>query len=454
LIIGDYFIDAGQGTVSTRPFGTRISGSEPWRALRSWSGVRGYAGATGQRTFHGAALNTRVPGFLDVWVYASRTRWDAVAERDGSLAVFLPVASGVHATDEQRARRRALGVDSWGFLLQWESHAGLVGIQRLATKTGERMRLREDLPEQASFRDISLFWSLTFGGWTTTGEVTRGTEAMIAGVERRYGNVFRWFMQASRYARDYAPLFGDPLGFHSLPLADQTGLHTGIGLRPSSQLRLAVSYRLSGTRDFASNRPFPSWSGTLRFDGTWKAPQGFQLQMRLRDGSGMEDVGVPGASGFDSRAHVATHHTESSFAFSFYPDRRVESLLRLGLGRTQRSPEACDWGAYLGASLRLELAPGVELLLQGHVFDAASTARRFYVFEPGLSGSATATSLSGQGIRTMARLRISLASEAAIEMKWAASRSLRYKNGNSTADRPLIEQSRTNWFGVQIQVGS
>lgn len=254
LLVGDYTVQCGMGTVVGRAFGTRKGGDVVSPAVYTRTSAEPQRSATEQNFFRGLACTHRwavgdsASVFTALWL--SSVQRSASIDSTTGAAVSVDT-DGYFRTEAEQARRGALGEQAAGIAAEWHSRYLAVGMSALA--------LRYSVPVLSSARSAFsgqsgallsahvVFENEHYSAVAEVASDAAGTASLRAGFELRKGSV-HCALSFRSFPKTFRSPFGSSFGETVQP-NNETGLYIGVSWRAAARMRLsfyADIYRTPG----------------------------------------------------------------------------------------------------------------------------------------------------------------------------------------------------------------
>lgn len=479
LVAGDFTAEFGQG-LTLRGSGLLGKGRNAvGTVVRSGGGLDPYGSAGENRFFRGLAATVRLTPHLQASAFASRRTLDAsLVEADTSLLgpdppgtarVTTLTESGLHRTPNELSKKDALGETLFGGALQYDGDAFRVGM------AGYRARFDEPIqPDTAR-----LFRRFDFSGRRATaasvfgqvfagnnylffGEIGRapgGTVGGIGGVLAEVGRFAEAVMLARHFPRDFTSLHGSAFGERSGPPQNETGLYTGLRLKPARRVTVKGYfdlYRFPWVR-FAVPRPSSGYDARLVAEHEPRDWLSYYVQLRTETREGGTDLLDPAGRALgglvEETRQSARLHVDYEFSDALRLRSRIEGV-RYVEGGPHFADEGfgarsgTDYGALLYQDVRWRPFERLRLDARLAFFDTDSYAARVYAYENDLLYAFSVPALSGQGRRFYMLARYAPSEHVILEAKYAAT----HFRGVETVGSGLTETDGPRRREIRAQV--
>jgi len=453
LVIGDFRVSYGQGLIlwTGGSFGksSQIRGA----AVKNDLGIRPYTSTQETNAFRGVAgtvgKNLQVSGF-----YSSRPQ---TASEVNETDVRFPSASGLHRTQNERARRHNLQQETLGGRVRYHFRRGVIGISAYRNQYSRSVQ-RGAQPYQVhqfsgnTLSATSADFQVSAGPallFTEAARTDNGGTGLITGSELDFKRQTTLSMAYRRYSADFQSIFGSGFGEQSRTQNEEgfyLGLDQALGEKMSFRGYYDI-YRTFAAR-FRNSRPTTGTDGLARIEFNPHAELTLYAQYRHKKRE--QETEQEDAFG-RSRLHMS-HTLRSNVRmqaeYSVHPSLRLRS--RLDFVRARQTTSSPTYGMLFFQDARFSPGPDLTLDLRITLFDTDDFSSRVFQFENDLLYVMSNTMLFDQGQRMYAVLRYRPIPSLTIRMKAATTL---YENRfeiGSGLDR--IRGNRRSDIGLQIQL--
>jgi hypothetical protein len=244
FILGNYFVETGQGLIFWNPYGTRKGSNPIYAAKRKSRNAREYTLVDENASFFGISGKIDF-NVLELLLFYSSNKIDAsVNPENGNITSFY--ISGYHRNETERYKKDRLTEQLAGMRLQFKPRSnilfGMTGYQSLFNSP----IFNEDfIRNRFSFRGKlnSLFgcdYNLTFGLFNLFGEFAlsgnRGFAA-LSGILLDTKDI-KMTLLFRNYSKDFISLHGNSFGENSGNPKNERGMYFGIKLNPVENIKL------------------------------------------------------------------------------------------------------------------------------------------------------------------------------------------------------------------------
>lgn len=433
LVVGDFTVQYGQGVSLWQglSFGKGRAPVSP--LVREGRGIVPFQSTSEDRFFRGAATTISVTPALSASAFVSRRRRDATLdsssagenESQGSISVRTLSSGGRHRTENELARKNAVGITTVGGALEHRTGPLHLGV------TGYKTRLDRPLhPPDAPYRRfdrsgtqfamVSAFGSAVLSNYTVFSEVARtatGSFGGVVGAALNHEGGVQALLLARRFPPTFDGLYNGAVG-ESSSTQNETGIYTGLRIQIAERwqwtayvdqyqfpwLRFSVPRPTRGidTRTVLEYDPRPWLSSYLQLRAEWE-----ERGTKRSDASGRSLHAVE-----SYRRHSARWHTEYTFSDALTLRSRIQ-LSRFSTETTQPSH-----GVLLFQGLRLRLGPSLRIDARLAFFDTDGFESRIYAYEHDLLYSFSVPVLYDRGRRSYVLAQYKATSQLTLEAKY------------------------------------
>ena len=240
FILGDYFIESGQGVALWRSYDISKGADIVLPVKRKGEGLKPYLSAGEAGFFRGVAAELRFAQY-STSLFLSQTSNAATIDSSGNITNFY--TAGYYRTEEEIRKRNNVFEKTFGILLQYrfpvENKIGLTFYRTLFSKSlwfdnGRRVR-------GARIETISIDYTFSyskisfFGEWSASNRVVAGTTGILIAPSDDLRLISSF--------RNYPYKFFTPhgLGFGERP-DNERGFYIGVNMKLPAYLRLSSYY--------------------------------------------------------------------------------------------------------------------------------------------------------------------------------------------------------------------
>lgn len=453
VIAGDYRVSYGQGLIlwnggafgkSSQILGTTVNndpGIRPYTSSQETNAFRGVAATAGR--------NLQISGF-----YSNRRR--TASEVDDQF-IRLPTQSGLHRTQNERARRLNVGQETYGGRVRYRFGRGIVGISgfrnkfdRPVTRGTQAYQLSqfkggELTAYSADFR-LSAGPVLLFG---EAGQTGNGGTGVISGSEFRLLNETNFSIAYRNYSADFQSIFGSAFG-EQTRTQNEEGFYFGVQQTIGSSvfIRSYIDQFRTHAPRFRNSRPTSGYDWLARIEFIPNSELNLYAQYRFKKREQeVEDSGNFGKT-IRRLSHTVRSNARIQAGYQVLPAVRLRT--RLDFVRARETVSEPAYGMLLFQDLRFTPTPSLTLDFRITLFDTDDFNSRVFQFENDLLYVMSNAMLFDQGQRMYAVIRYQPASKITIRMKAATTL---YEN-RTTIGSGLdeIRGNRRTDLGLQIRI--
>lgn len=393
LALGRYRLKFGMGLVlnNNNSYGKQ---SALTTLQSTGSNIRAHASRTDANYMQGAAATLSVAKGLDISLFASRRKFDATLNDDGTIATIL--SSGYHRTKTELSKKNNATNTTAGGNVSFRKNGFHIGATAVYTALDRELSpdtkavYRQHYASGKTFLNASVDYGYTGHLLTFSGETATGSCKDIATINMltlNPGSRLSMTILQRYYAYGYYSLMSQSFSEGGM-VQNESGACLGISWRPAQSLSITAytdyayfawpKYQASAASHAFDNMLQATWTR-----GDWSLSARYRLKLREKDNS-------------DKTA--LTYRTEQRARLSAtYSGAQWQS-------RTQADFSSC---AYNGSSTGWMLTQNVsctaveKLRLNASIayFDTDDYNSRVYSYERGLLQTFSVPSYYGNGIR-------------------------------------------------------
>ncbi len=455
LLLGTYYIKAGQGIVLWSPYGFS-KGVYPVSAMKKRpSDIQGYKSTDENNFLTGAAVAFNHPTF-HLLLFGSGTRLDASLNMDGTIKSF-PV-SGYHRTAYEKETKETVTEHLVGLRTEVTLIPGSMGITSLFTEYSHPVQRDLGNKNLFSFRGsrnylYSLDFDLYCNRFNLFGEIAVGKNRSTAFITGCIYDVDR--IKGVVIYRNFSPRFYSPhgQGFISSSVNNERGINFGFATRISK-------YTLNIMFDFY-NRPWRTYTIPVPIRGndlyvwiTRRINSHFKIKCKIKFKS-KEDVDSY-ITGEGISTHILkTSKQESGRLEVLSKFRQLQLTTRVELSHVYNTDMEREWGYQARdefgflfyQDVDVPCFPFLQVRSRWIGFKTSGYESRIYEFENDLPGSFTIPFLYGKGIRWYIIAQLNIKKHITFNVKYRETRLKQYNNYGNSADR-----ERKRYLGLQADV--
>jgi hypothetical protein len=406
-IVGDFFLEWGQGLVLWGPYGQSIGSSAVAPVRRQARGLRTYLSTDEGFALRGGAFSGAHRS-LKLIAFLSRSRLDA-APHD-SLTVQLSETNGLHRTQNELAKKDNAEEEAHGLGLVFSGTRWRIGglfyqqnfsppVQPAAHASnyfdfrGSENRLL------SAYGDFNFRECMVAGEWAANGSGGRAFQLTFESESRPVALAAALWS----YSADFHSSRGRGFGSLNDPPANQQGEYLGVRFNPLSPWNVEGTFLVRRYPWRTFSVPLPATRRELGVTVEWKK-SGWLLRLLFRDRHQDELIS---SNAYTSRSVVGRENRRRLTLEVRRPiGRALQFLSRLDLQRVQvetqdqaqPSTEASQPGFAGSQEIGWRLRPTLRLYARLSVFDTPP-AGAIYVYERDLPGVLTNFALREQGER-------------------------------------------------------
>jgi hypothetical protein len=450
LVLGDYFIESGEGVALWRGFDYGKGGGVVSALKKSGRGIVPYRSSNENAFLRGAAAEFNL-GRASITLFYSRRSLSGSADSMGSVSLYT---SGVYRTLSQESLRDAVRENLAGFRGRvLFGDAGSAGLTYYGARFSEPLRLTAGSQNSGSrFSIASIDFHLNVLAAILTGEW-----ALVAGVP---GGVTSLFLYPSSRVvliaalRHYPERFASPhgLGFgeHS-STSNEDGLYLGGRMGIADGISLGFYYDQFRFPGGSGGLPYPAGGHEsfvqLRLR-TERQCEVFVMYDRKSSESGDRAVTALGLTQTPTNVHLL-ERIRSNVEFDISDEIKVRARIEKAILHSALDGKL-EQGAMLYENVAFQPVKRLTLNLRVVLFETASFAARMTELEDDLAGILAAPALSGEGARWYLLAKLKLAGDSELSAKY--SRLMRddvRRLGSGPDQLPAGEEDR---FGAQLDL--
>ena len=476
LVVGDFVAEYGQGLVLWRASGFGKGPDAVQSPIRSGRGIRPYGSVDENQFFRGAAASVAVVPGLYVSAFGSRRRLDASFVEVDSLGLDDPEippgvtdgfisglpADGYHRTATEIARKDVLGETLVGggveYRLDARRVAGTVGVVGYGARFDDPISGGDAPYERFDFEGTdatmgSVYADLRTRSVQAFGEVARapgGAFGGIGGAAAEVSPALDVLVIGRHYARDFVTLHGYPFGERNGVGQNETGLYTGLRLRPAPTLTISAyvdQYAFPWLR-FGVPRPSAGHEAMLFVEHRPRRWLRLYAQARTETREAGTDVanGIPGSvvGGLQPETRQSLRlHAE------YEANRRLRLRSRIEGARFVEEGQPATLGVLVYQDVRWQALGALRLDARLTFFDTDGYDARLYQYENDLTHVFAIPVLFGRGVRTYVLATVEPVEGLTLQAKYAVTifeDVTRVSSGNNE-----IEGNRVRDLGVQLR---
>lgn len=453
LVIGDFRVSYGQGLILWNGGSFGKSSQVRGAAVKNGLGIRPYTSTQETNAFRGVAgtvgKNIQISGF-----YSSRPQ---TASEFNEADVRFPSASGLHRTQNERARRYNLRQETVGGRIRYRFARGIAGITAYRNQFSRSVQ-RGTQPyqfHQFHGRDLSATGAdlqLSAGPallFTEAARTDNGGTGLITGSELDFNRQTTLSMAYRRYSADFQSIFGSGFGEQSRT-QNEEGFYLGLDQSLGDKISFRGYYDIFRTfaPRFRNSRPTSGTDGLARIEFTPHAELTLYAQYRQKKREQETELEDSFGRTTLQMSHTVRSNLRMQAEYSVHPSLRLRS--RLDFVRARQTTSSPTYGMLFFQDARFSPGTNLTLDLRITLFDTDDFSSRVFQFENDLLYVMSNTMLFDQGQRMYAVLRYRPIPSLTIRIKAATTL---YENRfeiGSGLDR--IRGNRRSDVGLQIRL--
>ncbi|OZC02274.1 ComEA family DNA-binding protein [Rubricoccus marinus] len=479
LVIGDFVAEYGQGLTLWRAAGFGKGPDAVGGPIRNGRGIRPYGSVDENQFFRGVGLSVALTPRLYASGFASRRRLDATVFSLDSLDLTDPDIppealqgglvsglgiDGLHRTESEIARKDALGETIVGggteYRVTTSRVEGRIGVVGYAARfdaplaAGERPDDRFDFAGQDAAM-VSIYADAKTRAGQAFTEVARapgGAVGGLGGLLADLGGGTDLLVVGRHYPRSFTTLHGYPFGERNGIGQNETGLYTGLRVKPSSTWTISTyldQYRFPWLR-FSTPRPTRGYEALLFVEH--RPRRWIRLYMQARTETRERDLDFVGGVPTTILEGVAPETRQTlRVQGEWAANRELRFRTRAEVVRfaPRASGEPTETGGLLFNDVRWQIRDGLRLDARLTLFSTDGFASRLYTYENDLTGVFAVPVLYGQGARAYTLL--TLEPTDGIQIQGKIGTSLFRDRRSIGSGNNLVDGNRATDVGLQIR---
>lgn len=449
LILGDYYLTAGQGLLFWRSTGAGKSSDTVRPVARATDALRPYGSTEENRFFRGAAVTVRLHPTVEVSLFASRRDLDArLLASEDSTEVFATGLgnTGLHRTPTELAQKDALRETLWGSQIRWAWAGVVLGLQGYQAHYSRPFQ-PDDVPallfQLSGSRTAmaSAFGQLPLGDLLIFGEVgttQAGVVGATGGVLVESASAFQGILSWRHFPRDFVSLHGYTFSERSGPPQNETGIYLGMRLKPVKPITIHAyfdQYRFPWVQRRVP-RPATGFDALLRLDfrpRPWLSVYA-QVRSETKEAGSTTEAGLNLLDSTNPQTRQSLRlHSDYQFSRSLLLRSRAEVVRfafdEQALGFLLFQDIRWDWTRFLRLDARLAF------------FDSEAFGARVYMYEYDLRYTFAVPAFNGRGDRAYLLATLLPHPALRLQFKYAVTRQL---------DESLHQHHRSRALRAQV----
>ena len=450
LVLGDYFIEGGEGIALWRGFDFGKGGGVVSTLKRSGRGIVPYRSSNENAFLRGAAAEFNL-GRTSITLFYSRRSLSASRDTTGSVSLYT---SGIYRTGALASMRDAVRENLAGFrgrvLLGDAGHAGLTYYdagfsEPLHLSAGSQISGNRYSIAAIDYH-LNVLPAMLTGEWAVVAGAAGGVSALFLNPSARVVLI----TAIRHYPERFVSLHGLGFGEHSLT-SNEDGLYLGARMRLADGILLSFFY---------DQFRFPGGSGGVPYPAG--GHESF-VQLRIRPGAQSElvlfydrktsEAGERGTTDGGLGRTVTNVHTLQRFRshveFDFPDVIKLRARFEKVILHSEPGGNP-EQGTMLYEDIACQPLKRLALNLRVILFRTESFSARMSELEDDLAGLLSAPALSGQGARWYLLAKLKLGGDCELSAKY--SRLIRddvRHLGSGLDQLPAGEEDR---FGAQLDI--
>ncbi|GMQ82377.1 MAG: helix-hairpin-helix domain-containing protein [Rhodothermia bacterium] len=456
VTIGNFTVDAGQGLVHTRLFGTRLSAASPSQIVRTWSGLRRYTGSSAS-SLRGIGVSARLLTGLRLQAFFSRKALDARADSSttDTSRFFVLSGSGTHISEGQLSRRKILSSTVSGALIDWQIGLFRVGVQWSINRFQHPVQEQGGEGARSQFTAGSVYGMANMNSFRLIGEVTLGgnrPSQFVLGITWKPTRSVRFFSHLYRYDAQSIYRFGNPYGLRR-SLNFQRGVTIGTTFRPVRDWSFSASLNYSAGSSAKEVAFFSIVSSDLRLHLQGKLNPASTIKFFLRSKQAQDSNIMTLPSGSQVRGSGIERRWQASLLVTYSISQGLTLSSRFDTNLAENAFSQSSSGVHTFQQVTLSLSPKLSMVFRYSLYSAPESGNRFYIYEPDMRGQLSVPVLSTEGSRSLILLTLVPATQWQLQVKWTDMRQALGPSGTLFASERLAErhvQQLSLQFAVEL----
>nr|BAL57468.1 hypothetical conserved protein [uncultured Bacteroidetes bacterium] len=422
LVLGDYFLQVGQGLVFARGLGFG-KGGDPILTLKQPSyGLVPYTSVNEYQYWRGAAATLRLSSRWSLTGMVSRLRQDGTPSQaddtleSGPVEIQTLLTSGLHRTPSELARRKALLHEAAGGVLTWQKRWHRAGLTFLHQRFSPPLNLSGDQPYRlfgfvgTENTLASGFWDFTAGNLNFFGEAAlsrSGGRAFTASVLAALHPTLDVALQVRRFDPNFHSFYGYTFAERPFAVANEEGFYLGVRLRPSSRWEITAFHDLYAFPWYRYRANAPTQGHESLLQVAYTVRRRFQIYARIRYEQKPYNLSSDFAEG-DLIYRLIPHRRGYLRVHGTYEiGREWRYQVRAEVSRYQRETLSCGYLFY--QDVRWQPSFRMSLSLRWVVYHITSYDARIYTYEAMPPTTFYIPGYYGEGQRVYGLLKVRLA---------------------------------------------
>lgn len=453
LVAGDFRVSYGQGLILWNGGAFGKSSQVRGATVKNDPGIRPYTSSQETNAFRGIAVSAgkalQLSGF-----YSNRKR--TASEIDNHFVRF-PTQSGLHRTQNERARRQNLGQKTYGGRLRYNFGRGIVGVSGYQNHFNRPVMQGTQPYQIHRFEGTSLAALSTDFRWflgpvlvfAEAAQTDSGGKGTIGGTEFRLNEGTDLALAYRNYSADFQSIFGSGFGEQTRTQNEEGfyfGLEQSIG-RSVSLRTYFDQYRTYAPR-FRNSRPTSGYDGLARMEYFPHSDLNIYAQYRFKRQEQEAETSDSFGRTMQKMSHSVRSNLRIQAEYRVHPTLRLRT--RFDIVRARETADEPVFGMLLFQDARITPTHKLTLDVRITMFETDDFNSRVFQFENDLLYVMSNTMLFDQGQRMYLLARYQPIPSLTIRMKAATTL---YEN-RTTIGSGLneIRGNRRTDVGIQVRL--
>jgi len=466
LILGNYFLEIGQGLIFCNPYGARKSSNPIYAAKRKSRDMREYTLVDENASLFGMCgkIDFKV---LQLLLFFSSNKIDAsVNAENGNITSFY--TSGYHRNENEIYKKDQLTEQLAGMRLEFKPRStviiGMTGYQ----SSFNSPFLNEDLiRNRFSFKGkinslVGCDYNLTSGLFNLFGEFAlsrnRGFAAMsgilLDSKDIKLTLLFR------NYAKNFISLHGNSFGENSGNPMNERGVYFGVKLNPLKNIKLSFYYDEFKFPWRTYLVPMPQNGKELFAAVKYKPIKKLWLYLQLRSKQKNTLVTQHDNTNLERKIIIPKHQLKTRFQIEYQPHKKIKLRHRIEKNWTSyeknEGVEIDKKRLYSGIlhyqDIHYQLTHQITTSYRIVFFNTDGYDSRMYEFERDVPGILTNQMLYGKGSRWYIFTRWKINPMLSLSLKYSSTHYYDTNHIGSQADQIVGDQVNTINFQVETNL--
>lgn len=397
IILGDYYIEAGQGVVLWRGYDIAKGANVILPTHRKGSGIKQYFSSGENEYFRGAAAHLRLGSFIPMVFYSNAPR-SAYLDSIGNITSFY--TSGYFRTTLERSKQNNVSERLFGVRCLYEiKQTNQVGFtfyntwfsRPLYFQNGDRF-----IDNSSSIFSIDYNISITsvdmFGEWARSNQVIGGNSGLLFHVSEGFKIITTIRSYPSRFLSLHGLAFGERT-------SNEQGFYFGLQFRPLKYMKIST-YSDIFYFPQPRNHLFPSQGKDVFAQIEVKPNPRLSISTRYRNKVGEEPLSRVNEFGFLTSVNGSINKHTVRLNVDYLLTRNVKIRGRIDkLYLIENVSNKSEEGIVFIQDLSFNPVDKLSLSLRVTYFRSDSYQSGIYEYERDLEGVLTQPCLYGKGIK-------------------------------------------------------